>query len=60
MIKAGFTTEKEKEFELMSLDVIFKELYDTKFKALEVNKIIKSKEERAGNKEEIKDQFYAE
>jgi hypothetical protein len=33
MIKAGFTTEKKEEtneFELMPLDVIFKELNDTK------------------------------
>jgi hypothetical protein len=60
MIKAGFTTEIEKEFELMPLDVIFKDLYDTKLKGLEEEKIIKSKEESAGKKEEIKDQFYAE
>jgi len=32
MTRAGFTTDKEKEFELMPLDVIFKELYDTKQK----------------------------
>jgi hypothetical protein len=60
MIKAGFTTEIEKEFELMPLDVIFKHLYDTKLKGLEEEKIIKSKEENAGKKQEIKDQFYAE
>jgi len=60
MIKAGFTTEIEKEFELMPLDVIFKDLYDTKLKGLEEKKIIKSKEESTGKKEEIKDQFYAE
>ena len=44
----------------MPLDVIFKDLYDTKLKGLEEEKIIKSKEESAGKKEEIKDQFYAE
>ncbi len=60
MIKAGFTTEKDKELELMPLDVIFKELYDTKHKGLEEEKIFKSKEESAEKKEEIKDQFYAE
>jgi hypothetical protein len=32
MTKAGFTTDKDKDFELMSLDIIFKELYDTKQK----------------------------
>lgn len=60
MIKAGFTTEKDKEFEIMPLDVIFKDLYDTKLKGLEEEKIFKSKEESAEKKEEIKDQFYAE
>jgi hypothetical protein len=28
MIKAGFTTKIEKEFELMPLDVIFKDLFE--------------------------------
>jgi hypothetical protein len=60
MIKAGFTTEIEKEFELMPLDVIFKDLYDTKHKGMEEEKFIKSKEENVGKKEEVKDQFYAE
>jgi hypothetical protein len=55
MIKAGFTTEIEKEFELMPLGVIFKDLFDTKLKGLEEEKIIKSKEESAGKKQEIKD-----
>jgi hypothetical protein len=64
MVKAGFTSEsKEKDdFELMPLEVIFKDLYDTKQKEGVEKIAIKSevKDEGKGGKEEKKDQFYDE
>jgi hypothetical protein len=64
MVKAGFTPEsKEKDdFELMPLEVIFKDLYDTNQKEGVEKIAIKSevKDESKGQKEEKKDQFYDE